>query len=97
MLRVAFLVTSLIPSYNRAQPTVLIVRFMLNLRGLSEYEGSTDGKTMNNISDLFSGLAFRVPTAFLGNIGEDLDHGQVECYTYGGVEDHKSWVDVPCN
>lgn len=61
---------------------MLIVRFLLNLRQLNAAEQSPPNSDAQHFSR-FSAPNFRVPSDFLGNIGEPLDYGQVERYIQG--------------
>ena len=66
------------------QPPLLIVRLMLNLRQLGEWEKeNTDRQHVS----IFSVPNFAAPSDFLGNIGEELDHDQAQRYIYGDDED----------
>ena len=56
---------------------------MLNLRQFNNLECSTSNSNMEHLSK-FSVVNFRVPSEFLGNLGEPLDHNQAEQY---GCED----------
>ena len=62
------------------QPSVLIQRFMLNLRevGTSANTTSMTGTEQPSGSD----ANFRVPSSFLGNIGESLDSNLTDRYDY---------------
>lgn len=55
------------------QPAVLVSRFMLNLRQLNRTAGesNSDARHFSRFS-----ASFRMPSDFLGNIGEPLDHSQ---------------------
>lgn len=56
-----------------------MVRFMFNLRQLTaDCTVDSDGQRFS----LFSAPNFRVPSNFLGNIGEPLEHGQEERYAH---------------
>lgn len=70
---------------SHIQPPLLIQRFMLNLRQFNK----TDNVESNSDAQHFSrfSIDFRVPSDFLGNIGEHLDHSQ-------GEQLHE---DMPCD
>ena len=55
---------------------MLVHRFMLNLRQLNQINNTQTDSDPRHFSRL--SIDFRVPSAFLGNIGEPLDHGQSE-------------------
>lgn len=57
----------------QVMPPVLVQRFMLNLRGLNRTADSTHASDRGLPS---ASVAFVVPSGFLGNIGEPLDHGE---------------------
>ena len=57
------------------QPSILIVRFMLNLRQLDASDKFSTGSDTRRLSTI-SAANFRTPTSFLGNVGEPLDYGQ---------------------
>ena len=68
------------PAIN--QPPILIVRLMLNLRQLNE-SGSRTHSSDEQVPSRFSVPMFRSLSAFLGNVGEPLDYGQMERYVQG--------------
>ena len=55
------------------KPPVFMNRFMINLKSLSP-AGSSQGSSARHWSR-FSVPNLRIPDSFLGNIGEDLQHG----------------------
>ena len=55
------------------QPSVLMNRFIINLRSFSTASSSQDSSAQH--WSRFSVPNFRIPDSFLGNIGEDLQHG----------------------
>ena len=57
---------------------------MLNLRQLGDSEPSANSDAQH--FSRFSAPNFKVPSNFLGNIGEPLDHGQAERYVHDGCE-----------
>lgn len=62
------------------KPSILVNRFMLNLRQLNRAAGSGLPQTSVAISDVrFAGAG----SAVLGNMAELLDHRQDEVYCYG--------------
>ncbi|EKM60189.1 uncharacterized protein PHACADRAFT_246036 [Phanerochaete carnosa HHB-10118-sp] len=63
--------------FIQSLPPLLVQRFILNLRQLGPAtEASEPGFGAQHVSRL--SLRFGVPSDFLGNIGESLDHGQSE-------------------
>ena len=58
------------------QPSVLMNRFIINLRSLNSPD-SSQGSSARQHWSRFSTPSFRIPDSesFLGNIGEDLQHG----------------------
>ena len=56
------------------QPSVLMNRFIINLRSLSTAGSSQDSSARQHWSR-FSAPNFNIPDSFLGNIGEDLQDG----------------------
>ena len=68
------------------QPPVLMNRFMINLKSLSTTR-SSQGSSAGHLSR-FSAPNFRIPDSFLGNIGEDLQHGH-EHADGDNEEDHE--------
>ncbi|GJE88357.1 hypothetical protein PsYK624_044400 [Phanerochaete sordida] len=56
-------------------PLLLVQRFILNLRQLNP-ENQTSAEILQGPSRL--SFSFRMPSNLIGNIGEDLDHGQSE-------------------
>ena len=56
------------------QPSVLMNRFIINLKSLST-ASSSQGSSAQPWSR-FSAPNFRIPDSFLGNISEDLQHGR---------------------
>ena len=65
---------------------------MLNLRQFNKSEHSQASSGAQRLSQL-SAPNFRISSGRLGNIGEPLDHGQAERYTYG--EDNEVQEMVP--
>ncbi|EKM51647.1 uncharacterized protein PHACADRAFT_199151 [Phanerochaete carnosa HHB-10118-sp] len=63
-------------------PSVLISRFILNLRQLSQTDSTESTADVDRFSR-FSVPNFRVPSDLLGNIGEPLDHRQDEAVFLG--------------
>ena len=59
------------------QPPVLVNRFIINLRSLNS-ASSSQGSSARQHWSRFSAPNFHIsgPESFLGNIGEDLQHGQ---------------------
>lgn len=57
-----------ISAYPTAKPPILINRFLLNLRQLSESEASEHVRTVST-------PMFRITIDVTGNMGESLDHG----------------------
>ena len=66
---------------------------MLNLRQFGSSQQTMDNSEDLRFSQLFT-LNFRVPSSFLGNIGEPLDHSQATRYIYG--EGDNSEETTPC-
>ncbi|EKM56378.1 uncharacterized protein PHACADRAFT_207631 [Phanerochaete carnosa HHB-10118-sp] len=62
-----------IDGFLQTMPSVLVSRFMLNLRQLNRTAGenNSDARHFSRFS-----ASFRMPPDFLGNIGEPLDHSQ---------------------
>ena len=58
------------------QPAVLMNRFMINLKSLVTPGSSLGGSARQLSSIRFSVPNFHIPVSFLGNIGQDLQHGQ---------------------
>ncbi|EKM60203.1 uncharacterized protein PHACADRAFT_189335 [Phanerochaete carnosa HHB-10118-sp] len=58
-------------------PPLLIQRFILNLRQLNPTAQASENNSDARHFSRFS-VNFRVPSDFLGNIGESLDHGSSE-------------------
>ena len=56
------------------QPSVLMSRFIINLRSLNTAGSSQDSSIRQHLSQ-FSAPNFHIPDSFLGNIGEDLQDG----------------------
>ncbi|EKM60183.1 uncharacterized protein PHACADRAFT_246023, partial [Phanerochaete carnosa HHB-10118-sp] len=56
-------------------PLLLVHRFILNLRQLNHTAEASDNSTNAQRSSRFS-VSFRMPSDFLGNIGEPLDYGE---------------------
>ncbi|EKM56281.1 uncharacterized protein PHACADRAFT_207561 [Phanerochaete carnosa HHB-10118-sp] len=72
-------------SFIESMPPVLVQRFMLNLRQLSH---ASDEISSGNEHSSSRSVNFRLPSDFLGNIGESLDHGQAErVQKYDGDDD----------
>ena len=73
------------------QPAILIVRFLFNLRQFNTSKASSASRGPQNFSQ-FSIPGFNVPSGFLGNIGEPLDHSQSGRYIH--EDDEESVVPV---
>ena len=56
------------------QPSVLMNRFIINLRSINT-AGSSQGSSARQHWSRFSAPNFRIPDSFLGNIGEELQDG----------------------
>ncbi|GJE99206.1 hypothetical protein PsYK624_154550 [Phanerochaete sordida] len=65
-------------------PPILVQRFMLNLREFNKSERAEDNSDPEHFSR-FS-VSFRVPSDFLGTIGQPLEHSQVP-ELYGGTDE----------
>ncbi|PSR75647.1 hypothetical protein PHLCEN_2v8938 [Hermanssonia centrifuga] len=70
--------TSPVPTIVQTLTPILISRFLLNLRQLTDHANDTNSALVFN--SRFTVPGFRVPTLsdIVGNLGEDLDHGPVE-------------------
>ncbi|EKM56360.1 uncharacterized protein PHACADRAFT_207614 [Phanerochaete carnosa HHB-10118-sp] len=84
--------------FIQLMPAILVQRFMLNLRQLGHTSGeiSSDPEPSSRLS-----MNFRVPSDFLGNIGEPLDYSQSEKIHEDGditTEDQheESTAETPC-
>ncbi|EKM56292.1 uncharacterized protein PHACADRAFT_207573 [Phanerochaete carnosa HHB-10118-sp] len=71
-------------AFIQYMPLLLVQRFILNLRQLNRttYESNSDAQHFSRFS-----ASFRVPSDFLGNIGEPLGHGQSERDKNNGDDD----------
>lgn len=91
-------------TYLLCQPSVLMTRFMLNLRQLNEGDTSPTDTDAQHFSR-FTAPHFRMPTDLMGNIGELLhynDSDQESCgssdgdgTTVGSAREHKKVVNSP--
>ncbi|EKM60201.1 uncharacterized protein PHACADRAFT_246056 [Phanerochaete carnosa HHB-10118-sp] len=68
-------------------PLLLVQRFILNLRQLGHAAEASENNSDAQRFSRFS-VSFRVPSDFLGNIGETLDHGQSEQVEEDNDESH---------
>ncbi|GJE85325.1 hypothetical protein PsYK624_014040 [Phanerochaete sordida] len=61
-------------------PPLLISRFILNLRRAADDSAHLAGASPSSDweESQFSAVSFRIPTTFVGNMGEPLDIGDVE-------------------
>lgn len=66
--------------FSRRQPSLLIIRFMLNLRQLGEAENAAASSDVDHFSR-FSTPRFTFPSNLIGSIGEPLDFGATERQT----------------
>ncbi|GJE99216.1 hypothetical protein PsYK624_154650 [Phanerochaete sordida] len=73
-------------------PPILVQRFMLNLREFNSAESAEGNSDFEHFSR-FS-VSFRVPSGFMGNIGQPLDHGQLPelCEDDGDIDNE--WVSA---
>ncbi|EKM60224.1 uncharacterized protein PHACADRAFT_203473 [Phanerochaete carnosa HHB-10118-sp] len=79
---------SYVNAFAQFMPPLLVQRFILNLRQLSPTaEASENNSDAQHFSR--SSISFRVPSDFLGNMGESLDHGQSERVVEDSDDDHR--------
>ncbi|EKM60284.1 uncharacterized protein PHACADRAFT_189418 [Phanerochaete carnosa HHB-10118-sp] len=78
----------------QSMPLVMTQRFILNLRQLNHTSRSSNSDALH--FSRFS-VNFRIPSDFLGNIGEPLEHGQLEVMLEGGDGAEEELEDGPDN
>lgn len=70
----------LIPYYSRVT-SILLSRFMLNLRQTSETSGGSDGPSPSRLTANATAIGFRIPQSVIGNLSEsfaeeaEIDYG----------------------
>ena len=65
-----------IESKMPGQPSILVSRFIMNLRDAWNPQDSTTTTTDNKNASAPSGVVFAVRPSMIGNIGESLEHGR---------------------